>query len=516
MKIGLAQINPTIGDLEGNVERCLDAITTAQRAGADLVVLPELAIPGCHPRDILYDPSFPPAVAAATADLAERTRGGPPVVVGALAPASHPPRHPGLHNAAMLLEDGAARLVAAKHILPTHDVFSEPRWFVPGPISNPIAMAGHRLGILFGDDLDAAGGALSPAAALQAAGAETLICLAASPYRRGVLAERLAAARRPGQPLVYANLCGGNDALIYDGRSFVLDCGGAVIEQLPGFIPDVRVVELDAPQTCQALRKCLARDADRWEAELFGALVLGVRDFVQKNGLEHAWLGLSGGIDSALVAAIATEALGPKHVSAVAIPSRYSDPRSASSAQELAARLGIAFHVMALDRLHIAAEETLGDLLVGGTTAENVQARLRAMILMSFVNHHGGVLLNTSNKTELALGYGTLYGDLAGMLSPIGDLTKPDVYALARWLNAQRRVIPDFILDRPPSAELKPDQVDPFDYPVVSPAIERLVQEDRSNPILRRTEYKRWSGGVILKVSARAFGWGRMMPITRR
>jgi len=511
MKIGVAQTNPTIGDLEGNVEQCVAAIATAQHAGADLVVLPELALPGCPPRDILFDPSFPPAVAAATADLAQRTRGGPPIVVGALMPANRrPPHHPGLTNAAVLLEDGAVRLVAAKRILLTHDVFAEPRWFAPGPPSAPITVAGQRLGILFGDDLDDDGRAVSPATELIAAGAEALICLAAAPYRRGILDERLVAARRPGRPLVYANLCGGSDELIYDGRSFVLDGAGAVIEQLAGFAPDVRVVDWDAPQTR------LARDADRWEAELFSALVLGVRDFVQKNGLERAWLGLSGGIDSALVAVIATEALGPEHVSAVAIPSRYTDPCSTTSARELAARLGITFHVAELDRLHAAAEEALGDLLIGGTTAENVQARLRALILMSFVNHHGGVLLNTSNKTELAFGYGTLYGDLAGMLSPIGDLTKPDVYALARWVNERRRVIPDFILDRPPSAELKPDQVDPFDYPVVSPAIERLVQEDRSNPILRRTEYKRWQGGMILKVSGRAFGRGRQMPITRR
>ena len=517
MRIGLGQVNPIVGDLEGNVERCLAAVAAARRAGAELIVLPELAIPGCHPRDILFDPSFPPAVAAATADLAERTRDGPPVIVGTLAPAVHrAPRHPGLYNAALLLEGGVARLVAAKRILPTHDVFSEPRWFVPGPASSPITVAGLRLGILFGDDLDDAGGAFSPAAALQAAGAEILICLAASPYRRAILDERLAAARRPGCPLVYVNLCGGNDELIYDGRSFTLDRDGAVIEQLPGFIPDVCVVELDAPQTCQALRKCLARDADRWEAELFGALVLGVRDFVQKNALDQAWLGLSGGIDSALVAVIAAEALGAGHVSAVAIPSRYTDPRSTTAAQALADNLGIPLHVVPLEPLHVAAEAALGDLLAGGTTAENLQARLRMLILMAFVNQHGGILLNTSNKTELALGYGTVYGDLAGILSPLGDLTKTDVIALARWINRERVVIPTFILDRPPSAELKPDQVDPFDYPVVAPAIERVVQEDRSNPILRRTEHKRWQGGVILKVSARAFGRGRQAPITRR
>ena len=510
MRISVGQVNPIIGDLEGNVEQCLTAVAASRRAGADLVVLPELAIPGCHPRDILFDPSFAPAVEAATADLAQRTHDGPPVVVGTLAPAGRRSfHHPGLHNAALLLEGGAARLVAAKRILPTHDVFGEPRWFVPGPASAPIIVAGHRLGILFGDDLDDVGGTVSPAAELQATGAEILICLAASPYRRGILDKRLSAARRPGCPLVYANLCGGSDELIYDGRSFALDRGGALLDRLAGFAADVRTVDMAAPPAPQPAEQ-------PWEAELFRALVLGVADFAQKNELAHVWLGLSGGIDSAMVAVIAAEALGAAHVGAVAIPSRYTDPRSTTAAQELADNLGVSLHVVPLEPLHGAAEATLGDLLAGGTTAENLQARLRMLILMAFVNQHGGILLNTSNKTELALGYGTVYGDLAGILSPLGDLTKTDVIALARWINRERAVIPTFILDRPPSAELKPDQVDPFDYPVVAPAIERVVQEDRSNPILRRTEHKRWQGGVILKVSARAFGRGRQAPITRR
>lgn len=559
MKIGLAQINPTVGDLEGNVERCLAAIETTRRGGAELVVLPELAIPGSHPRDILFDPSFAPAVTAATADLAERARGGPPVIVGTLAVVASTtagrslPHHPGLYNAAALLEDGAATLIAAKRRLPTHDVFSEPRWFVPGSELGPITVAGRRVGCLFGDDLSDEPSDGSPAAGLVAAGAELLICLAASPYRREVLDEQLSRARGHDRPLVYVNLCGANDELIYDGRSFVLDHSGAVVDRLAGFAPDVRVVEVPPPgreREASGARRVRvpsgepsparsetgrsgwsgwsetgrsgwsetgrSEHEERWEAELFHALVLGVRDFVGKNGLAHAWLGLSGGIDSALVAVIATKALGPEHVSAVAIPSRYTDPRSTASAQALADRLGITLHVVPLEPLHVAAEAALGDLLAGGTTAENVQARLRALILMSFVNHHGGMLLNTSNKTELALGYGTLYGDLAGTLSPIGDLTKTDVVALAAWINRERGVIPAFILDRPPSAELKPNQIDPFDYQAVAPSLERVVQEDRSNPILRRTEYKRWQTGVILKVSARAFGTGRQVPITRK
>jgi NAD+ synthase (glutamine-hydrolysing) len=243
---------------------------------------------------------------------------------------------------------------------------------------------------------------------------------------------------------------------------------------------------------------------------------LGIRDFAHKNRLERAFVGLSGGIDSALVAVLAAAALGPERVTALALPSRYTDPRSTACARVLANKLGLQFEVVALESLHQAAETTLGPLLKCGTTAENVQARLRGLILMSFVNRYGGMLLNTSNKTELALGYATLYGDMAGTVCPLADVTKPEVYALAHWLNTQREVIPPYILTRPPSAELRPDQVDPFDYPIVAPEVERLVQSHRSNPALRRSEHKRWQMGVILKVSEQAFGTGRLIPITRR
>jgi len=253
------------------------------------------------------------------------------------------------------------------------------------------------------------------------------------------------------------------------------------------------------------------------EEELFHALVLGIRDFARKNGIPRVFLGLSGGVDSAIVAVLAAEALGPENVTAVAIPSRYSDPRSTSSARELAEALGIGFEVVDLEPLHAAAEQMLGDLLAGGTGAENVQARLRAMVLMAFVNRDGGMLLNTSNKTELTVGYSTLYGDMAGTLCPIADLTKPEVYALAQWIQETKgSIIPRFIIERPPSAELKPDQVDPFDYPKISPMLEQLIQENRSNAAIRRAEHKRWHMGVILKVSEKAFGTGRMIPITRK
>jgi len=514
--IALAQVNPCVGDLEGNVERCLAAIETARNERASLLVLPEMAIPGTPARDILFDSSFVEAVEAATQDLARRASAGPPVVVGTLAVGDAPRTgHPGLLNAAVLMAGGRATLVAAKRLLPTGDVSFEPRWFTPGPALPPVTVAGRRVGFLVGEDLWDEGGEVHPPAELR-----VLVCIAASPYHHSVMEQRRCHARRhareQGCPVLYVNLWGGNDELIFDGRSFALDAEGRPLVQLPGFEGAVRV--LDFESTPQKDEPTEAADTQP-EADVYRALVLGVRDFARKNRLARAFLGLSGGVDSALVAVIAADALGPERVTAVAIPSRYTDPRSTACARELAQALGIHFEVVALERLHAAAEETLGNLLSSeesGTTAENVQARLRATILMGFVNRHGGLLLNTSNKTEAALGYGTLYGDMAGTLCPIADLTKPQVYELARWIRATRGLIPPYILERPPSAELKPDQVDPFDYNEVGPAMERLVQANRSNAALRRSEHKRWQMGVVLKVSARAFGTGRMMPITRR
>jgi len=509
MRVALAQINTCVGDLEGNVERCLAAIKVARRGGTDLVVLPEMAIPGYPSRDILFDSSFTEAVSEATADLAYCAKDGPPTVVGTLMLADyHPPHHPGLYNAAVLLNGGKVQLVAAKRLLPTYDVFFEARWFLPGPMLPPVTIAGKKVGFLVCEDLWDEGYEIHPGAELIAAGAEMLVCLNASPYRQQIMKRRLFHTRRQQCPLVYVNLCGGNDELIFDGRSFAVNQQGDIIAQLAGFKEEVRVVDLEDSETIKPMEP-------NPEEELYQALVLGVRDFAQKNRLEHAYLGLSGGIDSAVVATIASEALGPDKVTAIAIPSRYTDPCSTECAQELAQALGIDFKVVELERLHIAAEESLGTLLDEGTAAENIQARLRAMILMGFVNRYGGMLLNTSNKTELALGYATIYGDMAGTLCPIADVTKPEVVALAYWINATHGVIPHFTLERLPSAELRADQVDPFNYSEIAPAMECLVQDNRSDPALRRSEYKRWQMGVILKVSEKSFGTGRMIPITR-
>jgi NAD+ synthetase len=521
MKIALAQTDARIGDFAGNRRRLADAAAEARRRGADLVVFPELAIPGYPPRDLLLDRGFVDRAIASTSELARELAGGPPAVVGTVARSGgSTPGHPGLWNAAALLDGGRVAALAPKRLLPAYDVFHEPRWFVPGERSEPVEVRGRRLGLLVCEDLWDEAYPVHPAAELRAAGAEVLIAISSSPFRAGILARRLHHARRAGAPLVYVNAAGANDELIFDGGSFVLGADGRLLARLPRFAEAVEVVDLDGPPVDPPPEL----DPLAPEAELFEALVCGVRGFARKNGVARIFLGLSGGVDSALAACIAAAAVGPAAVTALALPSRHTDPRSTGSARELAESLGIGFETLPIEPLHAAAETALSPFLDGtGTTDENLQARLRSLVLNAYVNRHGGLLLNTSNKTEISLGYGTLHGDLAGTLSVLGDLTKPEVYGVARWYAAQRGPIPAFILERAPTAELRQGQVDPFDYPVVAPAVEALVRGlPSADPEaglwrrrLRAAEFKRWQHGVILKVSERAFGTGRMVPITR-
>lgn len=531
MKLALAQINPTVGDLEGNVARILAAVEQAAPQAPDLIVCPEMALTGYPPRDILLDASFPPAAMAALDDLARQLTGFPPVLLGSIALAdSTLPHHPNLRNAAWLIEDGRPRLAAAKRLLPAYDVFHEPRWFVPGGFSPPIEIKNQLVGILICEDLWDEGYPIHPAGELKAAGAEILVCLAASPYRQGVMERRLYHAKRSGLPIVFVNAVGANDELIFDGRSFALEGEGAAF--LPGFeenvavleirnsifehsISDIRYSNIEATQDRITNAGYRIPSSEYRTAELAQALPLGIRDFARKNGMQRAVLGLSGGIDSSVAAVLAVQALGADNVLGVAIPSRYTHPKSTQSAQELCEKLGCRFEVVELEPLHQAAEQVLrfsGSPV--GTVMENAQARLRMLVLMGYVNQFGGFLLNTSNKTELTVGYSTLYGDLAGTLCPLGDLTKPQVYELARQVG--RDVIPPFVFERPPSAELRPEQVDPFDYETFSPRMEALVAANQSDRAMRQSEHKRWQAGIILKVSEKSFGTGRMMPVTRR
>lgn len=489
MRLGLAQIDSRVGDLPANAARIRAA--ARRLVECDLVLTPELALPGYSPRDLLFDPAFLEATAKALEHLARDLADAPPTLVGTV--------WPGLHNGAALLQGGSVRGFVARHNLAPGDVHNESRWFVPGPLHEPLEIAGRRVAVLVGE------GGEPPAADL-------LVRLVGSPYERGRPARRLEEARAHKMPLVYLNAAGAQEELILDGGSFMLDGSGTLLARLPRFDEALAAVEVGEPGP-------VATDPGGPE-ELFRALVAGIRGFARKNGLRRAVLGLSGGVDSAVVACLAAEALGPEAVTAVALPSRYTDPRSTSSARTLAERLGLEFLVTPLEPLHHAAEATLGPLMEG-VAAENVQARLRMTILMAHVNSRGGMLLNTSNRTELALGYGTLHGDLAGALSPLGDLPKTEVYELAGWLSTR---IPAFIREREPSAELRPGQVDPFDYGAVAPAVEALLrglpsglaagEEARLRELVCKAEHKRRQGPIVLKVGEHSFGSGRMMPVT--
>ncbi|MBI3164610.1 MAG: NAD(+) synthase [Chloroflexi bacterium] len=507
MKLAIAQINTTVGDLNGNIARIRDAAEKVR--DADLIVFPEMTVPGYPPRHMLYDASFVEAVQAATLDLARQARHLPPLLVGSFKPSGEKHyQHPALHNVAYLMKNGEMQVAQVKQLLPIYDVFYEPRWFVPGRKTlPPVEVDGKKVGVMICEDMWDEEYSVHPGAELRSMGAEMLVCISASPYRKGVGEGRVHHAKRQGLPLVFANLVGATDELIFDGGSFVLDG-----EELSRFEEDVRVIDLNTKDTKDT-------KGSSGEKELFNALVLGVRDFANKNGMKKAYLGLSGGIDSSVAAVIAAEALGAENVTGIAIPSRYTDVRSTESARELAGNLGIKFEQVSLEKMHEASEQVLGPERSGGVSGENIQARLRMVILMSYVNSGGGFLINTSNKTELTLGYATLYGDMAGAVSPLGDVTKGEGMGLAARVNGEwdmGGVIPEFVMTREPTAELREGQVDPFDYEIVSPQMEAMVLADESNAMMRASEHKRWGMGVVLKVSGRAFGRGRLVPITRR
>jgi NAD+ synthase (glutamine-hydrolysing) len=510
MKLAIAQINTTVADLEGNVQRIISAAEEAASQNLDLIVFPELTVCGYPPRDILYDASFVEAVQAATLDLARQAKSLPPLLVGSFAPAEQKLyEHPSLNNIAYLMHNGAMQVAQIKQLLPVYDVFYEPRWFLPGQKTlPPIEVAGKKVGVIICEDMWDEEYPIHPGAELKGMGAEMLICISASPYRRHGMNGRIYHVQRQGLPLAFVNLVGANDELIFDGGSFAQSVGR---ESLKKFEEEIRVLEFPEIEKERGKKK-----KEDTEEEIFRALVLGLRDFAAKNNLSRAFVGLSGGIDSSVTAVIAAEALDAKNVTGIAIPSRFTDPRSTECAKELADKLGIGFEVVGLEKMHQAAEQVLGPERSGEVGGENIQARLRMIILMSFVNHQKGFLINTSNKTELTLGYSTLYGDMAGTISPLGDLTKPEVYALARWINAERNLIPTFVMERKPSAELSQAQIDPFDYDKISPEMESLVLANESNGAMRNSEHKRWQMGVVLKVSEKSFGRGRMMPITRK
>jgi NAD+ synthase (glutamine-hydrolysing) len=548
MKIALAQINPVVGDVPGNTERILEHVRRAAAAGAGLVVFPELTVLGYPPKDLLLRPHLIERNLNAVSHIAEACR-DVVAVVGHAAP--NPDRAgKGLFNAAAVCAGGRVLHTAAKSLLPTYDVFDEQRYFAPArsvsAVNVPIAGATVRLGVSICEDLwsheEFAGQRLyvtDPLGTLVADGAELLVNISASPFAEEKSAQRQAIfsrqVRRVNQPLVYVNQVGGNDDLVFDGGSAFLTADGTVAARAPWFAESLLMVDTD--NLANATRADLPDDLDA----VHQALVLGTRDYVRKCGFREVVLGLSGGIDSAVTAQIATEALGAEHVHGVALPSRFSSDHSLADAEALARNLEIDYRVISIEGCHAALEAALAPHFAGrdpGVAEENLQARARGNLLMALSNKFGWLLLTTGNKSELAVGYCTLYGDMSGGLAVISDVPKMMVYALARRINqrAGREVIPNATITKPPSAELRENQTDQDSLPpyeVLDAILEAYVEEEASVArIVERgfdrdtvarvarlvdvNEYKRKQAATGLKVTSRAFGSGRRMPIAAR
>ncbi|HZR07023.1 MAG TPA: NAD+ synthase [Myxococcales bacterium] len=575
MKIALAQIDTTVGAFEANAARMRERAGQAAEAGADVVLFPELALCGYPPKDLLDLGEFVDRCRAVLEELSTD-----PVFTRVPAVVGFPERHrgdgAGLYNAAAVLSGGRVSAVIRKSLLPTYDVFDEGRYFDPAPESGPlVTIAGVRVGLSICEDLwnDKQFWKLprylrDPVEELAAKGAEAILNVSASPYaigkpevRRKMLA---AAARRHRLPIAMCNLVGGNDSLIFDGRSLLVRANGEVQREGAAFSEDLVIDELSprtrpAPQGTVrsggasvisdrtadtppgALAVVAATEADLTDdtcRDLADALTLGIRDYTLKTGFKSAVLGLSGGIDSALTAVLAARALGPGNVTTFAMPSRYTASMSNEDAQALAKRLGIHFHAIAIEPIFQSYLAALAPIFAGrkaDVTEENLQARIRGTLLMAFSNKTGALLLSTGNKSELATGFCTLYGDMAGGLAAIGDLSKTAVYALSRWFNRQgpSEVIPERILSRPPTAELRENQTDqdtlpPYDEldKVLRGHIEehlgarRLIERGFSEDLVRRvlklvslSEYKRRQAAPALRVTARAFGEGWRFPI---
>jgi NAD+ synthase (glutamine-hydrolysing) len=539
MRIGFAQINTTVGDIQGNRDRILSAYTMAVALDADLVLTPELALTCYPPQDLVFKSRF----VSETLEALEQLRGAVgtiPLLVGYvdfnLAKTGKP-----FINACAVLAKGEPVRKISKTLLPTYDVFDEARYFEPAQDQEPIEVLGTKIGITICEDIwtdKYLKGDLyrqDPVSVLVSKGARAILNLSSSPYsvgkpalRRKMVSE-LAETHRV--PFFYCNAVGGNDQLIFDGNSFAIDSSGKTNFQMPGFCEEVRVAQSSA-------EAFLPTDLSP-EQEIDEALVLGLRDYFSKCGFKSAVLGLSGGIDSAVTAAIAVEALGNENVVGVSMPSQYSSRGSLKDAAALAKNLDIAWHVIPIKETFEVLKNQFKEIFAGkseDTTEENMQARLRGLILMSMSNKFGHLLLTTGNKSELAVGYCTIYGDMCGGLAVISDVPKTMIYRLAGWINREREVIPESSITKPPSAELKPDQKDQDTLPpyeILDEILKMYVEEQLSpddiaakgfEPEIVRwiqrkvymNEYKRRQAAPGLRVTSLAFGMGWRMPIAQR
>ncbi len=533
MRIALAQINPTVGDVTGNAERIAARVDEARREGAQLLATPELALSGYPPEDLLFHRGFRRRVEESLARLSDAARGidlliGYPEYSGGV-----------LFNSAAWIRDGRRIANYRKQRLPNYQVFDEKRYFTPGDAFITVELDGLRVAPIICEDVwhaDIAAGA-------RAAGADLVVALNASPYQKGKQAEREsnlgARARENGLAFAYLNLAGGQDELVFDGCSFVVDAGGRVVQRLPAFEESLGIVEVrKAPGGVDVQAAPLA-PLPVGEESVWRALVLGVRDYVEKHRFAGVVIGLSGGVDSALVLAIACDAIGASRVHAVMMPSRFTSGVSGEDAAAMARGLGVHASTIPIEGMYQATLAALEEEFRGrepDATEENIQARCRGMLLMAISNKTGRMVLTTGNKSEMSVGYATLYGDMAGGFAPIKDCSKTLVWELARWRNTQgpAPVIPQRIIDRPPTAELRENQLDSDSLPpydVLDPILEAFIEDDRSVDeivamgfgratvtrvleLVKRSEYKRRQAPPGVRVSGRAFGRDWRYPIT--
>ena len=550
MKIAIAQINPIIGDLLGNAQKILEMSQQAASENVRLLLTPELSICGYPPRDLLVNPSFIEAIDNTLQKLAEDLPANLAVLVGTVVKNSqaHISGGKNLFNSTALLENGKIQQFFHKRLLPTYDVFDEKRYFEPGVEANYFILDHLKIGVTICEDLwndeefwGKRSYAVNPIADLANLGVNLIVNLSASPYTVGKQHLREAMLKHSvvnfQQPIIYTNQVGGNDDLVFDGRSFALNKQGEIVCRAKGFVSDFLTVEFNSNKQDLDFGDISPVDESEDE-EIWNALVLGVKDYVGKCRFSKVLLGLSGGVDSALVAAIATVALGKENVIGVLMPSPYSSEHSISDALTLAANLDIQTQLLPIGELMASFDNSLDELFAGtefGIAEENLQSRIRGNLLMAISNKFGYLLLSTGNKSEVAVGYCTLYGDMNGGLSVIADVPKTRVYSICKWLNShqQKEVIPENILTKAPSAELKPGQVDQDSLPpyeILDDILDRLIHQhqsateiisaghepaivDRVLQLLSRAEFKRRQAAPGLKITDRAFGTGWRMPI---
>jgi NAD+ synthetase len=542
MKIGIAQLNAVIGDFAGNAKRLLAAYRECLEQGAELVVSPELSLAGYPPRDLVWKSQFVPKCLQALDYLASEIR-EVPFIVGTLDFNDATRAGKAFRNTAAWLENGEVRHRIHKTLLPTYDVFDEARYFAPASSCEPIVWNGHRIGVtvcedIWGEDfLERPLYDRDPVRELAKQGVDLLINISASPYHLGKPAQREAvlasAARTARATVVYCNAIGGQDQLVFDGHSQVVRPDGRVVARLPGFEESCVTVD------CRADAPVLDAVAEDVPESLYRALVLGLRDYVTKCGFSSVCLGLSGGIDSALTAAIACDALGAENVRGLTMPAPYSSRGSIDDSFALARNLGMECDEIPITAAFEAIKHTMAPIFAGmkeDVTEENMQARIRGLLLMALSNKENRLLLTTGNKSELAVGYCTIYGDMCGGLAVISDLPKTRVYQVCQWLNRDREVIPWNTIKKPPSAELRPDQKDqdtlpPYD--VLDAILELYIENHHSTDeiierghdeamvrwIQRRVDFNEWKrqqAAPGIRVTSKAFGMGRRMPIAQR